>query len=186
MEPGRAQPKACFIEPSVPTHSSTASAPTPSVSSLIALGALLAALGDDVGGPELPGDLLALLVARHRDHPLGAHLGGGQHAAQADGAVADHDDGVAGLHAGGDGAVPAGREHVGEGEQRRAAATASGMPSVLTRLPSAWVTLAYSPCPPVVKPTLTHAEWTPARQFGQVLSQWQNGAITKSPGRERA
>ena len=23
----------------------------------------------------------------------------------------------------------------------------------------------------------------PARQFGQVLSLWQNGAITKSPGR---
>jgi hypothetical protein len=35
----------------------------------------------------------------------------------------------------------------------------------------------------VVKPTLTQAEVTPARQFGQVLSQWQNGTITKSPGR---
>jgi hypothetical protein len=52
----------------------------------------------------------------------------------------------------------------------------------LTRLPSAWLTFAYSPCPPVVKSPFTQAEVTPARQFGQVLSQWQNGAITKSPG----
>ena len=29
---------------------------------------------------------------------------------------------------------------------------------------------------------LSHADWIPARQCGQVLSQWQNGTITKSPG----
>ena len=61
------------------------------MSSLIRCAALLAALGDDVGGAELPGDRLAGLVPRHRDHPLGAQLGRGQDAAQADRAVADDD-----------------------------------------------------------------------------------------------
>ena len=55
------------------------------------------------------------------------------------------------------------------------------MPSVLTRLPSAWVTLAYSPWPLVVTPRLTQADCAPAWQWAQVLSQWQNGATTKSP-----
>jgi hypothetical protein len=55
------------------------------------------------------------------------------------------------------------------------------MPSVATRLPSAWVTRAYSPWPLWVIPRLTHADCTPARQCTQVLSQWQNGTITKSP-----
>ncbi len=57
----------------------------------------------------------------------------------------------------------------------------SGIPSVVTRLPSAWVTRAYSPCPLWVMPRLTHADCMPARQWAQVLSQWQNGTITKSP-----
>ncbi len=61
---------------------------------------------------------------------------------------------------------------------------ASGRPSVFIRLPSAWVTFAYSPCPPVVIPKFTQAEVTPATQCGQVLSLWQNGAITKSPARK--
>ena len=61
---------------------------------------------------------------------------------------------------------------------------ASGMPSVFTRLPSAWVTRAYSACPLVVNPRLTQADWAPARQCGQVLSQWSNGTMTKSPGRK--
>ncbi len=60
---------------------------------------------------------------------------------------------------------------------------ASGSPSVRTRLPSAWVTRAYSAWPLTVTATLTHADCTPARQCAQVLSQWQNGTTTKSPGR---
>ena len=59
----------------------------------------------------------------------------------------------------------------------------SGMPSVATRLPSACVTRAYSPCPLVVKPRWVQADWTPARQWTQVLSLWQNGTTTKSPTR---
>ena len=83
-------------------------------------GALLAALGDDVGGAEAPGDLLAGLVARHRDDALGAELGGGEHAAQADRAVADHDGGARPASTpADDGGVPAGGHHVGEREQRR-------------------------------------------------------------------
>jgi hypothetical protein len=41
---------------------------------------------------------------------------------------------------------------------------------------------AYSACPLAVNPTFSQADWTPARQWAQVLSQWQKGAMTKSPG----
>ena len=59
---------------------------------------------------------------------------------------------------------------------------ASGVSSSLTREPSAWFTRAYSLCPLTVKPRFSQTDWTPARQCGQVLSQWSNGTITKSPG----
>ena len=62
-----------------------------------------------------------------------------------------------------------------------------------TRVPSASGTRAYSPCPPSTrrpsrsvlpqKPPVAHADWMPARQCGQVLSEYMNGATTKSPGR---
>ena len=32
-------------------------------------------------------------------------------------------------------------------------------------------------------PRWVHTDWAPARQCAQVLSQWQNGTITKSPTR---
>ena len=54
--------------------------------------ALVAALGDDVGGAELAAEVGAVRVAAHQDDPLGAEPLGGQHGAQADGAVADHGD----------------------------------------------------------------------------------------------
>ena len=60
----------------------------------------------------------------------------------------------------------------------------SGSESVRTRLPSAWVTRAYSACPLTVMPRFVHTDCMPARQCTQVLSQWQNGTITKSPGLE--
>ena len=81
---------------------------------------VLAALGDDVGRAELAGDLLARLVARHRDDALGAELRGGEDAAEADRAVADDDGGAARAHAATATAAcqPVGHD-VGEGEQRR-------------------------------------------------------------------
>ena len=58
------------------------------------------------------------------------------------------------------------------------------MPSVLTSDPLAWVTRAYSAWPLEVKPRLTQPECAPARQCTQVLSQWSNGTMTKSPARK--
>ena len=60
--------------------------------------------------------------------------------------------------------------------------SSSGMPSVFTSEPSAWVTRVYSAWPLAVKPWWMQADCTPARQCTQVLSQWQNGTTTKSPG----
>ena len=74
---------------------------------------------DDVGGAELAGELLAGLVAAHRDDPLRAELLGGQHREQTDRAVADDGDGLARAGLGGDGAEPAGAQHVGGGQQAR-------------------------------------------------------------------
>jgi hypothetical protein len=53
------------------------------------------------------------------DDPLGAEAAGSDQAAQADGAVADDGDRLAGPDAGGEGRVMASRHHVGEREQRR-------------------------------------------------------------------
>ncbi|CAB4712625.1 unannotated protein [freshwater metagenome] len=52
-----------------------------------------------------------------------------------------------------------------------------------TRLPSAWVTRAYSPWPLTVMPRFTQADCMPTRQCAQVLSQWSKGTTTKSPTR---
>jgi hypothetical protein len=78
----------------------------------------VAALGDDVGGAELRCELLAVGVARRRDDPLGAEALGGEHAGEADGAVADDGDGLAGLDLGADGGVVVGGHDVREGQQR--------------------------------------------------------------------
>ena len=59
------------------------------------------------------------------------------------------------------------------------------MPSVLTRLPSAWCTLAYSACPLWVKPTLTQAEWAPARQCGAGVVAVAERRDHEVAGRER-
>ena len=98
-----------------------------------------------LGGAELGGELLPGLVPAHRDHPLGAQLGGGEHAAQPDRAVADHGDGHAGLDAGGDGGEPTGGHHVGQGQQardevlRRLSGVATRVPSASgMRMSSAW------------------------------------------------
>ena len=108
---------ACIIDSWVPTASTTEWAPRPSVSSLILRDALIAAFGDDVGGAELAGQLLAGFVAAHRDDPLGAELPGGQYGEQSDRTVTDDRDSLAGAGFGGDCPEPAGAEHVGGGEQ---------------------------------------------------------------------
>ena len=61
--------------------------------------ALLAALGDHVGGAELAAEVGARLVAAHQHDPLRAELLGRQHGQQADRAVADDGDGAARGHA---------------------------------------------------------------------------------------
>jgi len=80
---------------------------------------VVAALGDDVGGPELEGQLLPGLVATHRDDPLGPLFAGGEHRAQPDRAVTDDGDGHARNDVGGLGREPAGAHHVREGKQVR-------------------------------------------------------------------
>ena len=99
--------------------------------------ALVAAFGDDVGGAELQRELLARSVTAHRDDPFGAELLGGQHAEQADRAVAHHGHRLAGADLGGDGAEPAGAEDVGGGQQARDQIGVGGTPGVATRVPSA-------------------------------------------------
>ena len=89
------------------------------MSSLIFATPVVAAFFDDVGRAELAGESLPVGVAAHRDDPLGAELLGGEDAEQADGAVADDGDRLAGTGFGGDGGEPAGAEHVGCREQRR-------------------------------------------------------------------
>ena len=116
--------------------------------------AFLAALGDDVGGAELQGELLPGLVAAHGDDPLGAQFLRGDDAAQADRAVTDDHGGRAGLDLGGEGGVPAGAHHVGDGQQARAPARRPGARGVATRVPwalgmrtySAWQVLMNSRC----------------------------------------
>jgi hypothetical protein len=81
--------------------------------------ALLAALGDDVGGTEDAGDPRPVLVAAHRDDGAGAELDGGQDRREAYGPVAHHGDGVPRPHACAHRRVPAGAHDVGEGQQAR-------------------------------------------------------------------
>src|SRR3954451_20116088 len=75
-----------------------------------ALDRLVAALRDDVGGPELAGKVGAVPVAAHDDDLLGAQALGGDDSAQADRAVTDDSDRVARLDAGDDRRVMAGAE----------------------------------------------------------------------------
>ena len=77
------------------------------------------ALGDDVGRAERAGQLLARLVARHRDDPGGAEPRGGEHGAEADGAIPDDDDRAPRRDAGRDGGVVAGAHHVRQRQQAR-------------------------------------------------------------------
>jgi len=81
--------------------------------------ALVPSLLDDVGRAELEGELLSWFVAAHGDDPFRAEVVRGQHGEQADGAITDHGNGLAGAGLGGDSTEPAGAEHVGGGEEAR-------------------------------------------------------------------
>ena len=74
---------------------------------------------DDVGGAELPGELLPRLVTAHRDDPLRAELLRGQHTEQADRAVANHRNRLPRSGLSGDGPEPAGAQHIGERQKVR-------------------------------------------------------------------
>ena len=79
--------------------------------------ALVTAFDHDVGRAEFARELLPRLVTAHRDDPLGAHLLGGEHAEQANGAVTDDHDGRAWLHVRRVGGEPAGAQDIRRGEQ---------------------------------------------------------------------
>src|SRR5262249_30947431 len=79
--------------------------------------AAVAALGDQVGPPEVQGQLLPGLVPAHRGDPIGAGLLGREYCEQAGRAVTDDRDRLAGGCLHGDRAEPAGAEHVRGGEQ---------------------------------------------------------------------
>ena len=81
--------------------------------------AFVAALGHDVGRAELACELLPRLVAAHGDDPLRAHLLGGEHAEQADRAVADDHDRRSRLHIGRVRGEPAGAQNIGGRQQTR-------------------------------------------------------------------
>ena len=74
-------------------------------------------LGHDVGGAEFAGNGGTVLVAAHGDNPSGAQEFGGQHAAQADRAIAEYDSGITRLDFGADSRVVAGAHHIGQGQQ---------------------------------------------------------------------
>ena len=79
-------------EPAVPTHSTTCGG---AAAGELAdpLDGLVAALLDHVGRAEAARDLQPVGVMAEDDHALGPQPPGGQHGAEPDGAVADHDDG---------------------------------------------------------------------------------------------
>ena len=81
--------------------------------------ALVAALGHDVGRPELACKRLPVRVPAHRDDAFGAQMFRGQHTEQPDRAVADDGHGLARPHLGRHGTEPTGAEHVRGREQRR-------------------------------------------------------------------
>src|SRR6266536_4319409 len=81
--------------------------------------ALVPSLLDYVSRAELEGELLSWLVAAHGDDPFRAEVPCGKHGEQADRAITDHGNGLAGAGLSGDGTEPAGAEHVGGGEEAR-------------------------------------------------------------------
>ena len=185
--PSRAMAIAVRIDCSVPTASITACAPWPPVSSRTAATASSPRSATTSVAPKRSADVGAGLVAAQRDDPLGAEALGGEHAAQADRAVADHGDGGARAHPG------ARARRGGRSTSRRTApaarssAVVAGPPGSSTRVPSAYGTRTASPWPPSEpgspqKPPCGQEVCRPSRQKSQVPSDQTNGATTRSPG----
>ena len=84
-----------------------------------ALDCLVAALADDVRCAELLSERDPIWMAAEENDLLGPEASGGDHAAQADGAVANDGGGLARTYLGGEGRVVACSHHVREREQRR-------------------------------------------------------------------
>jgi hypothetical protein len=86
------------------------------------LGNLRGALGSPllhhIGGAEVAGHLLPVGVPAHHDHSLGAELTGGQHRAQAHGAITNDRNRLPGPRMCGDRSVPAGSQHIRGCQQR--------------------------------------------------------------------
>ena len=110
---------AVTVDSSCPTHSSTEWAPRPSVSSFTRSTASSPRSLTISVAPNSCGERDPVLVVAEHDDPLGAEPLRRDHAAQADGAVADDRHGLAGANLGGERCVVARRHHVREREQRR-------------------------------------------------------------------
>ena len=89
----------------------------PSVSSQHCSDGVVAALGQDVGGAELEGDLLAGGVAAQSDDPLSAEPLRRENGGEADGAVAHDRDRVPLFHTAAHGGVVARAHHIRQREQ---------------------------------------------------------------------
>jgi hypothetical protein len=83
-----------------------------------ALDRLVASLADDVCCAELSRQCNPVWMMAKEDDPLGAEASGGDHAAQADSAVADDGHGLDGTYRGAERRMVACRHHVREREQR--------------------------------------------------------------------
>jgi hypothetical protein len=146
--------------------------------------ALVPSLLDDVGRAELERQLLSWRVAAHGDNPFRAEAPCSENGEQADRAIADHGDGLAGADLGGHRAEPAGAEHVGGGEKARdelvgrwlrrrdERAVGERDPGVLGLRALGADGLA-----------VTQELWYPARQSSQVLSEAKNEPTANFPGR---
>ena len=96
----------------MPTASTTEWAPRPTSQFFDPVDAGVPSLLDDVGGSEVNGELLPILVAAHGDDALCAELLCGKDPEEADRSVADDGDSLAGARVSSDGGKPSGAEDV--------------------------------------------------------------------------
>ena len=124
-------------------------------------------------------------VAAEQDDLLGAEPLGGDHAAQADGAVADDGDRPARADPGGERRVVAGPHHVREGEQRRhqrvVLADRQRDERAVGQRDAHRLALAAVEPSRAQKPPCRQEVCRPSRQKTQVPSDQANGATTRSP-----
>ena len=188
IEPGRAIANAVAIDWPVPTHSSAASTPIPSV---ISMTAWLASSPRSARMSVAPNSRASAWRAGFRLRAmirLRAQPGGGKNSAESDRAVADHSDDIAGLDAGADCGVVAGAHDVGEASASERSVS-SGMPRAGNRERACIREAGRAPPRPgrhrrralPNEPPAAQFDGHPARQCGQVPSQNMNGAITRSP-----